>query len=423
MMNFGSFESIDLEFDGKVTHLIGANGAGKTGVLTGIWAGLNGIADNDRGGNLIGQRFRFIGPSKPSSDIYVTIVDEENGAEIEVRNHITKQSNQITFQAPDGYPLSEGWLKSLLSAAFISEKYFTSLNPKDQALLLGIDTSTFDNQIKELKSRYTEINRDLRGFGTLQEVEKAERVNLDDLLKERDHIEAININNAKRSEKIAYVEESVKKFKDEIKELEERLVDLRSKVERGNKYLKTVSKPEESISMSEINQKISTASDTNDKAARYERYLEDRAKKEKVQKDLDKNSQDQEKKKEEKLRYIQDFDFGFDGLGVDEDGGLILSGRPIKEPYFSKGEREMIVARLYVSQNPKLKFRFIDEFGTLDDDNQKILLEQLVAEGFQVVTSDVRSGSDGENVIRLKNSRVEGESKKPEKGSGKNKLV
>ena len=419
VLNFSGIESIEMEFDGKVTHLVGANGSGKTRVLTSIWAGLNGIAQNDRGGNLVGDRFRFIGPSKPSSDIYVTIVDEENGAEIEVRNHITKQSNQITFQAPDGYPLSEDWLKNLLSVAFLSEKHFTALTPKEQALLLGIDTASFDEKIGALKTEFTQINRDLRNLGEVAPVEKAEKVDLDGLLKLRDHVEAINVNNAKKRERIKFVEDIVHQSKGEIEDLKKQIESLEEKVSKGEDYLKRVSKPADDLPLSEISAKISNVSKTNEEAVRYERYLEDKAKKDKIKKNLDKNTEAQEKIKKDRLKYIREFDFGFDGLGVDEDGGLVLAGRPISEPYFSKGEREMIVARLCVSQNPKLKFRFVDEFGTLDDDNQKILLEQLYAEGFQVMTSDVRIGGSEENTIRLKDGKID---KGPEKEK-KEKLV
>lgn len=420
MMNFASFENIEIEFDERVTHLIGANGAGKTGVLTGIWAGLNGIAENDRGGNLVGERFRFIGPSKPSSDIYVTIVDEENGAEIEVRNHITKQSNQITFQAPEGYPLSEGWLKNLLSAAFLSEKNFTSLNPKEQALLLGIDTASYDQEIKDLKSEFTQINRDLKNMGKMDPVEKVEKVDLDDLMMERDHVEAINLNNAKRRERIDYVKKGVLYAKDLVLELKKALEEAEAKVAKGESWLKGIDEPDKDESITEINEKISNASKTNESAARYERYLEDKKKHDELKAELEKNKKDQEKVKEDRLEYIKGFDFGFEGLGVDDDGGLVLDERPIKEPYFSKGEREMIVALLYASRNPKLKIRFIDEFGTLDDDHQKILLEKLFAEGFQVLTADVRSGGAEENTIKLKDSRIEKETKSSAK---KNKLV
>ena len=412
MFNFANFESIEIEFDGTITHLIGANGAGKTGVLRGIWAGLKGISENDRGGNLIGNRYKFIGPSKPSSDIYVIIVDEENGAEIEVRNHITKQSNQITFTAPDGYPVSEEWLKNLLSAAFLSEKNFTALSPKEQALQLGIDTSEYDQNIKDLKSEFTLINRDIRNMGKLDPVEKADGVDVADLIMERDAAEEHNDENATRRENIEKVRKGIDSLEQQIRELQER-------VAKGKDLLKTLPAPGEDKPVGKINEKIVNASKINDLAAKYEAYLEKKAKYEKLKKELDDNQKKQEDTKAERLKYIKEFDFGFEGLGVDEDGGLILSDRHLKEPYFSKGEREMIVALLHASRNPELKVRFIDEFGTLDDENQKILLEKLFAEGFQVITMDVRVGGSSERTICLRDGRVD--NPKPKKG--KEKLI
>ena len=117
---------------------------------------------------------------------------------------------------------------------------------------------------------------------------------------------------------------------------------------------------------------------------------------------LKENKQDQEKIKESRIEYIKSFDFGYADLTVDNNGMLLLKGRPIKEPYFSKGELELIVARLYVSLDPKLKVRFIDDFELLDEDNQKTLLDSLLEQGFQVITSEVGKTATSKNTILLR---------------------
>ncbi len=116
---FGKFTDLEIEFDGQITKLIGANGSGKTSILYMIWAALKGIAEKDRDGQLIGERFRFISNGK-SADIELTLFDEDKQAEIKVRNHITAGGNHISFKAPEDYPISDKWLKNLLSVAFLS---------------------------------------------------------------------------------------------------------------------------------------------------------------------------------------------------------------------------------------------------------------------------------------------------------------
>ena len=100
------------------------------------------------------------------------------------------------------------------------------------------------------------------------------------------------------------------------------------------------------------------------------------------------------------------------------DGALLLNGRPVKEPHFSRGELELIVAKLYTSMNPTLKTRFIDDFETLDDESQTKLLDTLLAQGFQVITAEVRKTNNKDNTLLLRECKVV-----TEKSQKKEKLV
>ena len=105
-------------------------------------------------------------------------------------------------------------------------------------------------------------------------------------------------------------------------------------------------------------------------------------------------------------------------LGVDDSGNLVLNDRLIKEPYFSKGELEIMVAKLYMSVNPDLKVRFIDDFELLDEDNQAKILKQLLDAGFQVITAEVGKSPKHKNSILLREcSKVDSYTPKPEKES------
>ena len=76
--NFAEFTNFEVEFDGKITNLIGINGSGKTTIgLTAIWACLKGISEKSGKGQLIGERYRFIGSSKDTANIELTLLDEE----------------------------------------------------------------------------------------------------------------------------------------------------------------------------------------------------------------------------------------------------------------------------------------------------------------------------------------------------------
>ena len=93
-------------------------------------------------------------------------------------------------------------------------------------------------------------------------------------------------------------------------------------------------------------------------------------------------------------------------MTIDDDGGLLLKGRPIKEPYFSKGELEIIVAKLYASTNPEWRIRFIDEFNVLDESNQTKLIDTLLTDGFQLIIAEVGDKAIGENVLLLRECKI-----------------
>jgi len=403
MKNFAKFKDIEVTFSDKVTRLVGINGSGKTTVgLTSLWAGLKGIAEKNTNGQLIGERFRFIGPEKSSADIEILLVDEKTKQRVMVTNHITKSGNEISFIAEDGSVLDADWLNNLLSVAFLSAKNFTSLSSKEQAILLGIDTTEYDKQIKAKKDEYTLINRDLRNLGTKTPVEKAEKVSVSDLLAKKEEIDAFNKVQDERESAINTAKELLERLNEEKKELEAKLTALKERIVKGEDVVKNLPTPVAKKDTAALTQSIASAEKTNEQARQFSEYVEWTTKCSTLKDSLLENKEQQSKLEQEKLDFIKNFNFGFDNLGVNEDGELLLEGRPVKDPYFSKGEMELIVARLHASINPDFKLRFIDDLDLLDQENQEKILKELLDAGFQVIVSEVGTEKKGDNVLLLK---------------------
>ena len=403
MKNFAKFKDIEVTFSDKVTRLVGINGSGKTTVgLISLWAGLKGIAEKNTNGQLIGERFRFIGPEKSSADIEILLVDEKTKQRVMVTNHITKSGNEISFIAEDGSVLDADWLNNLLSVAFLSAKNFTSLSSKEQAILLGIDTTEYDKQIKAKKDEYTLINRDLRNLGTKTPVEKAEKVSVSDLLAKKEEIDAFNKVQDERESAINTAKELLERLNEEKKELEAKLTALKERIVKGEDVVKNLPTPVAKKDTAALTQSIASAEKTNEQARQFSEYVEWTTKCSTLKDSLLENKEQQSKLEQEKLDFIKNFNFGFDNLGVNEDGELLLEGRPVKDPYFSKGEMELIVARLHASINPDFKLRFIDDLDLLDQENQEKILKELLDAGFQVIVSEVGTEKKGDNVLLLK---------------------
>jgi DNA repair exonuclease SbcCD ATPase subunit len=406
LKNFANFTDFEIEFNENITRLVGFNGSGKTTIgLTAIWAGLKGIAEKSKD-SLIGERFRFIGPGKASSDIEIILKDEIKNVEIKVKNHITNQTNNISFKAPDGYKLSNDWINNLLSVAFLSAKNFTMLNSKEQALLLGIDTSDIDEKIKKEKDEFTLLNRDLKNIGEVNFVEKFEKVSISELLHEKQNIEQFNSNQDILADDIMKHEKLLSDLENEKNDLLNRLELLEKRIENGKEKIKTLQQPEQKKDLTEIINKIENAEDINIKHNKYLDFVEKSNKRDGLILEIESNKKKQSDLKKERIDFIKSFHLPYDGLEINDKGELLLNSRPIKEPYFSKGELELIVARLYKSKNPELKLRFIDDFELLDENNQEKIITELINDGFQVITAEVGEKSEKENVIILRECTI-----------------
>lgn len=443
LKDFERFVDFAVEFGSSVTRLIGLNGAGKTTVgCTAIWAGLRGIAEKSTGGQLVGSRFHFIRNGKSSADIQIELQDDSTGELIVCKNHITSSSNKISFTSSSGRQLTNEWMNKLFSVVFMSAKNFCLLSGKEQALQLGIDTSVVDKQIKELKENYTILNREYKAFGEIEPVEPATTVDVQELWEKKKRLqdenqllrlEIVAKNKKLRDEYFAarkkeeednkYFNESQVAAQCVLDEVYEALQTLKTRGYSGQEvemFIKTLRTPQpfkteitvkepeyedelvDEQNILDIDEEIAEAYETNNRAELYDKYVNQCSLKEAKRLELDANRYEQERKQEERLKIINAHEFSFGGLSVDDAGGLLLNDRPLRDPYYSKGELEVIVAELASSINPEWKTRFVDDFDLLDEDNQSKLIYDLTSKGYQVIVAEVGEKATRDGSIVLK---------------------
>jgi hypothetical protein len=394
--------------------------------LKGLMACINGISEQSGKGQLIGERFRFIGKAGKSADVEYTFAD--SGRKFTIRNHITAGTNSITFQAESG-DIDDSWLKGFLNVALMSAKNFCALTPKQQAVALGIDTATFDAEIKALKQEFTLLNRDLRAFGEIAPVDPVDPVDLSELLTQKGEIRAqLNaqyMGNKKRNAATNATREAHEEKQIEIgarlataKTTLETLRELGYAGAEVETWIGTLPIPApwdgpplieempDDAELRAIDDRIAQAGEINARAASYQNYSANMAVKDIKLSEIKKNKEQQETASAARTAYIAGRDFGFAGLSTDEEGSLLLNGRPINDSYYSKGELEIIVAKLHASINPVFRVRFIDDFNLLDEANQEKIITELNAAGFQVIVAEVGSGSDKENSIVLRECAI-----------------
>jgi len=134
-----------------------------------------------------------------------------------------------------------------------------------------------------------------------------------------------------------------------------------------------------------IDKEIAEAAETNKKSLLYQQYLQKKAAKETKEKELQANKDAQIAKADERLAYIKAFKFPFSNLTVDDDGQLLMNGRPLKEPHFSTGEMLKIIPILISMANPEMKYVFLQDFNLMDEDKQGDVIKHLTDKGFQLV--------------------------------------
>lgn len=413
--NFGQFSQLSVSFDDNVTYLVGPNGTGKsTAGVIGLQFVMQGVAEKSSGGNMpiIGERFRFIGDNGKDAKGSIILHDSKMDCDIIVRRTITPAGNELSFEAPVGIHLDQKWLNDLFNIFMISPKYFESLSSKEQAIVLGIDLSEYDKNIKELKDNKTILGRELKTLGTPSPVKKVEKVDVSTLLEEIRQVKAFNDEQEKKQKAIDTLKDQILSKREKKKELEEELAILQKKlsiIDQEEKSLieqgKSLPKPESVKDTTAIEEKITNANSINEQATLYEEYIKTTDKIKAKQKEIDINLDQQTKAEEIRLAAIKEMKLPFANMEIDEEGKLLLEGRPIKSPYFSTGQLIRIITTLMVNRNPEFRYVYIQDWNLMDADNQKKTLETLKKAGLQVCIEYVGENLTAEgNVIIIKDA-------------------
>jgi len=442
--NFSKYAKVKVNFDEKITYLIGPNGSGKSSLgLSGLWFVMQGIAEKTSKGNnpLIGERFRFIGEKTAFAKGEIVMYDEKTGHEVTVTRHMTKDASKLTFFTASGAALDQQWLNDIFNIFMIAPKVFMELTSKEQAQALNIDTSKYDTEIADLKADLTLLNKELKAFGDINAPEKVEKVDVMELQakkeaeqerikKEQQQIDVDNSRihdnyklkcNEVRNQVDAFNQDQDDKRSliDTANDLLSSLIELGYEGTEVSKWIAGLPLPEkkkygadgepvyeypkepvykgaaDQSKITEIDKEILLASVTNEKAMAYRTYLETLKKKIDKEKEIDTNKTAQKNAEQKRTDYLKSFKLPFDNLTIDEEGRLMLDGRPVKEPYFSTGELLKIVPVIIASTMPdeseaaefktRLRYVYLQLFNLMDPEKQQEVIDYLTGKGFQLV--------------------------------------
>lgn len=395
--NFAGLREIEVNFSDKVTWLVGPNGAGKTsaGKLA-FFFGLEGIAEK---GTTYKGRSSFVGEWGDEAKTVIKLYDD-NGTYTVTRT-MTEDKQRLTITTDTGQNLDQAWLNKLFKNLMVSPMDFASLTPKQQAAELGIDTSELDEKISAKKEEHTFINRELAAFGDIVIPPKAERVDVSELNRQKN--EAIAHNNEQMDRERAILNQ-----RQRIDDLDRQIYDLQQKLqiamvarENRKEELSKMPPPEKLKDVAAFDKIMNELDKQNQEAFAYEQALEKSRLKEQKAQELAENKIAQKQLQEQKTAYLQSLNLPASNMTIGDDGGLLLNGRPIQEPYFSSGELLKIIPQIIAHLRPDWRYIFLERFDLLDEDNQKEVIDVLLGMGFQLCIEKVGKSYDAENVIVL----------------------
>ena len=406
LKNFAKVSEISVNFDEKITYLIGTNGAGKTTIgLNGIWFVMKGLAQ--KGGGVIAERFRFIGPHGKSATGALTIHDESENIEIKISRKLLKNSTELKIEASDGRQLDQKWLDSIFNSFLIDPMGFSRLSGKAQALAFGADTGTFDVKKKALEVERRDIGRDVtRLQGVVDSAgnpEKVEMVDIGELMaslkvEDKKTYDKTLKNNAlgrlkedlagkkvKSAQLKTELEETIKKYNDNIEMYKEGIENLENMVSEKEKEVDEM--PDGATQ--ETRDQIENAQEINLKATEYNLFRANETALEDTQLNYEGKTVAIKDIESDRTKYLKSLDLPWPNITITDEGEFRLNDKPFCEPYFSTGEILKFGARIGSKLKDGLKYVYFPCSNNLDDENRDATFKVLVDDGFQVVAEYV----------------------------------
>ena len=422
-----NIDIVEVEFkEKKFVEINGNNGAGKSTLIDALFLAI-------LGNKYMGKGFpawRMIEKGKDKALMKVTLKSGERT--VEIRRSITKITSEdgtvkaggsLRVNDTEGKTLKQEHLDSLINEFTVDPVSFSREPAKKQIEIVkrlgGIDTTKIEEEKDQAFSDRTIVNRDLKALKTkvAQVPEKVEPVDVSELTKELTDIE--NHNEEQRELSVAYedIEQDIQKMVDcvSVGNIEiERLKKLISGEEAGIKlalkkeenFRKTMEEMDalqEIKSTEAVKLKMSTAQETNTKAATYTQWEKDDKDMQTKQEEADKLTKDIDGFVEEKKKMILNSDLPFKNVEFDDSVGLVIGGIPFKQK--SDAEKIRISTRIGMEMNPGLRILCIKDGSLLDEKSYTTIKEMADKHGYQVLVESVGERT-GEDCIVMRSGRV-----------------
>jgi hypothetical protein len=276
------------------------------------------------------------------------------------------------------------------------------IDPKKLGEIAGIKVMGQSDPLKTLKgaqdmvfNQRALVNRDLsrekKLLESIPEVEKVEPVSLTALMEEKERLSKENLANSIERVALESLEEDaseaeieIANVENQIKKLQKELVDKKAELELTQEELewkKTEVSKLKDHDLTDVNDRIKNADETNKSAAAYAQRQEHETALAEYQKESTALTARLNTIKAYKEELIRNSQFPVEGLDFG-DNGILYQGLPFEQA--SSAQKLQVSLAIAMALNPELRVIRIDDASLLDSDHMKIIEEMAKEKDFQV---------------------------------------
>ena len=418
--------AIDMEFTDKgLIQIRGKNRQGKTSIIDSLEILL-------RGNKYI--ETDMIAHGKDRAEIVGIIGDYE------IKRVITEKSNRLEIKNKDGFELKEkpqAFLDKLINALTFNPRPFLDKTPGEKLKfmmdLMKVDFTELNRKIDKQEEERLLVGREIKQIGDIRPIEKAEKVDVIELIAEKDRIVELNQSakddyqekreaeitnifefNAKQNER----KDNIANTEEELAELKLREEAIKSSIRVAGQYLVELPKPEplkdiDKLDISaptiqltdDYDEAISKAEGQNSQANEYEKYLEKKTTKESKERAYEALSLKIRTLRNLKKSKLKGVKTPVEGLEIREEG-IFYNG--VFSENWGESESLRISSELCIGMDPELRAVFIDKGEACDVEQLNEYREWAIKNDIQAIITivDSNGGTSEGDVYYLEEGKV-----------------
>lgn len=360
--------------------------------------------------------------------------------EYEIKRVITEKTNRLEIKNKDGLIMKEkpqAFLDKLINALTFDPRPFLDKTPGEKLKfmmdLMEIDFTELNEKIDKQETERLLVGREIKAIGDIKPVEKAEKIDVVALIKEKDSIVELNDKakdeyQGKREAEIKDVlafnaeqttkKENIENAEADLDEIKKKIADLQTKEMVAGQYLVELPRPEplkdadkidipspETHSTEEIDIGISAAETNNIVAGDYEKYIEKKGEKDAKEKAYELLSAKIRILRRNKAARLKDAKLPLEGLEIREEG-IFYNG--IFSENWGEQEGLRISSELCLRMDPKLRAVFIDKGEAYDMDQLDEYRGWAIKNDIQAIITivDSEEGASEGDVYYLEEGKV-----------------